>query len=100
MLKLEKNLKYKRITQQYGFINPNEGLNVVREITPIRTRNFICFFQHLKKTHYRIIICFAAPELTILKTLILSGFTLNIKRFIYKYMLRHEDNRMRGWRPK
>lgn len=99
MLKLENNLKYKNITQQYGFINP-KGSNIVREISPLRTRHFISFFQHLKKKIYRVTICFSAPELTILKTLILSGFSLNIKRFVYKYMLRHEDNRMRGWRSK
>ena len=84
---------------QYGFINP-KGSNIVREISPLRTRNFICFFQHLKKKHYRVIICFSSAELTVLKTFILSGFTLNIKRFVYAYMLRHEDNRMRGWKPK
>ena len=100
MLKVENNLKYKNINQQYGFINPSEGSNVVREISPIRTRNFICFFQHLKKKHYRVIICFSSPELTVLKNFILSGFPLSIKRTIYTYMLRHEDNRMRGWRPK
>jgi len=100
MLIVENNLKYKKISPQYGFINPNEGSNIVRDISPIRTRNFLCFFQHLKKNLYKVVICFSAPELTVLKTLILSGFTLNIKRFVYTYMLHHEDNRMRGWSSK
>lgn len=99
MSKVESNLKCKNITQQYGFINPN-GSNIVRDIPTLRTRNFICFFQYLKKNHYRVIICFSSPDLTVFKTLILSGFTLNVKRFVYKYMLHHEDNRMRGWNSK
>ena len=85
---------------QYGFFNPNEGSNVVRDIPALRTRNFICFFQqHLKKKIYRVTICFSAPELRVFKIFILSGFPLSIKRFIYKYMLSHEDNRMRGGVP-
>lgn len=97
MLKLENNLKNKNVTQQYGFFHPNKGSTIVGNIAPLKTRNFLCFFQHLKKNHYRVIICFSAPELTVFKTLILSGFTLNIKRFVYTHMLHHEDNRIRGW---
>ena len=99
MLKVENDTKYKNITHQYGFINPNEGSNIVREISPIRTHNFISFFQHLKKKHYKVSIYFA-PELKMFKRFILSGFTLNIKRFVYAYMLHHEDNRIRRWRSK
>ena len=97
MLKEENDLKYKKITQQYGFINPNKGSNVVRDISPIRTHNFTCFFQYLKNNHYKVIICFSAPELTIFKTIIVSGFALNIKKISYVSMLQHEDNRIRGW---
>lgn len=93
VLQIKNKLKNINISQQYGFINPN-GSNIVRDISPLKTRNFLCFFQP-KKKHYRVIICFSAPELTVFKTLILSGATLNIKRFVYTYMLHHEDNRMR-----
>ena len=101
MLKEENGLKYKNITQQYGFINPNVGSNIVREISPIRTRNFISFFQNqIKQNRYKALICVSAPDLTVLETLILSGFTLKIKKFVYNYMLQHEDNRIRGWNSK
>ncbi len=95
VLKIKNKLKNINISQQYGFLNPN-GSNIVRDISPLKTRNFLCFFQP-KKNHYRVIICFSAPELTVFKTLILSGTVLYIKRFVYTYMLFHEDNRMRGW---
>jgi len=96
VLKIKNKLEKINISQQYSFINPNEGSNIVRDIPPLKTRNFLCFFQP-KKKHYRVIICFSAPELRVFKIFILSGFTINIKRFVYTYMLDHEDNRMRGW---
>ncbi|KKK69467.1 hypothetical protein LCGC14_2933740 [marine sediment metagenome] len=95
VLKIKNKLENIIISQQYGFFNPN-GSNIIRDIPPLKTRNFLCFFQP-KKGYYRVIICFSAPVLRVFKIFILSGFTNNIKRFVYTYMLNHEDTRIRGW---
>ncbi len=80
-----------------NFIDFLKNVKKHQKMTPLKTRNFLCFFQHLTKACYRVNIFFSAPELTVFKILILSGSILNIQRFAYKFMLQHEDNRMRGW---
>lgn len=87
---------YNNISQE-GFLNSFKESDL-RNIELIYSKNFIAFFQQMYKDsfQYRVNICFSAPKLTVIKTLILKGNTLGIKRFMYHYMLMYEDIRIRG----
>lgn len=65
--------------------------------TPIiYTNNFTAFFEKsIFPKQYLVNICYSAPRLTVFKTLNISGSLLSIKRIVYGYMLKHEDNRIR-----
>ncbi len=67
------------------------------EYTPIiYTNNFTAFFEKsIFPKQYLVNICYSAPRITVFKTLNISGSLLNIKRIVYGYMLKHEDNRIR-----
>lgn len=61
----------------------------------IYTKNFTAFFEKsVYPKQYIVNIFYSAPRLTIFKTLNISGYLLDIKRFVYGYMLKHEDNRI------
>ena len=84
-----------RKSQESFFYSSNESNH---EYTPkIYTKSFTAFFEKsVFFTHqYFVNICYSAPRLTVFKTLNISGYLLNIKRFVYRYMLEHEDNRIR-----
>lgn len=95
VLIVENNLKYKNISQ-HGFISHHQRGPIVRGyIFQLYTKNFVSLFQQIENDQFRITVCFSAPKLTVLKTLVLSGNTLSIKLLVYAYMLQYEDNRIR-----